>query len=91
MALLVNKKLLDFRWVDADLTLSLAALPALARVKSITGLTAPAADGLNNQSVCKITSGKLSGTLKKLVKGQEYQLEAATWAGWTLAGDVLVA
>jgi hypothetical protein len=78
MALLVNKKLLNFRWVDADLTLSLSALPALARVKSITGLTAPGSDGLNNQSVCKIAGGKLSGTLKKLVKGQEYQLEAAT-------------
>jgi hypothetical protein len=91
MALLVNKKLLNFRWVDADLTLSLSALPALARVKSITGLTAPAAGGVNNQSVCKVAGGKLSGTLKKLVRGQEYQLEAASWAGWTLAGAVLVA
>jgi hypothetical protein len=78
MALLVNKKLLNFRWVDADLTLSLSALPALARVKSITGLTAPVAGGVNNQSVCKVAGGKLSGTLKKLVRGLD--------ASWCRAG-----
>jgi hypothetical protein len=83
MVLLVNRKLLYFSWVDADQVLSFAALPGLAKIKSITSLT--------SQLVCNVTAGQLSGNLTRLVRGQEYQLEAAIHDGWSLTGARQVA
>jgi hypothetical protein len=92
MSLLINKKLLNFRWVDADRVISFASLPELARITSITRISSAAAtDVLSQSSSCSVTTGAVLGTLQKLVQGQEYQLEAAIYTGWTLTGAIQLA
>ncbi|RZJ57062.1 MAG: hypothetical protein EOO55_04125, partial [Hymenobacter sp.] len=90
MALLINRKVLKFRWADADRAISFASLPELARIASITNLADFATTGLLNQSSCRVVAGTVSGPLKKLVRGQEYRLEATSYTGWVLAGAVPV-
>lgn len=81
MTLLINKKVLKFRWLDADRAITFAALPELARITRITSLTDFATTGLLPQSSCTVAANAVSGPLKKLVQGQEYQLEAAIYTG----------
>jgi hypothetical protein len=91
MTLVINKKVLKFRWLDADRVISFASLPELARITRITNLTDFATTGRLHQSSCSVAADAVLGPLQKLVQGQEYQLEAAIYTGWTLAGAELVA
>jgi hypothetical protein len=84
MNTVINRKYLDFRWLGADTLLILATCPWLDSVSEIMAYTTPKPGGLNNQSFCTVTGSKVSGTLKVLRQGGNYQLTARVYDGWLL-------